>query len=105
VVGSRVRQGVDGRWTWRMDPAYITQRTRQGPPPRPNLWEALARITCPTLVIWAMESDVLSEQQARRMVETLPHGELVAVPDMVHAPTLREPAAVAALDRFLAHAT
>jgi esterase len=100
LVASRLRQESDGRWVWRMDPAYIQQRVEHGPPPRPPLWEALARITCPTLVVWATESDVLSEQQAHRMVKALPHGELVAVPDMVHAPTLREPAAVDALERF-----
>ena len=49
-----------------------------------------------------MESDVLSEAQARRMVEALPHGELVAVPGVGHAPTLTEPEATAALERFLA---
>jgi pimeloyl-ACP methyl ester carboxylesterase len=36
------------------------------------------------------------------MVGTLPQGELVAVPGVGHAPTLVEPQAVAALDRFLA---
>ena len=35
------------------------------------------------------------------MVEALPKGELVAVPGVGHAPTLVEPAVLAALDRFL----
>jgi pimeloyl-ACP methyl ester carboxylesterase len=48
-----------------------------------------------------MESDVLSEAQARRMVEALPHGELVAVPGVGHAPTLMEPVVLATLERFL----
>ena len=47
------------------------------------------------------ESDVLSEAQARRMVKVLPHGELVAVSGVGHAPTLAEPVALAALERFL----
>jgi len=42
-----------------------------------------------------------SETQARRMVEVLPHGELVAVPGVGHAPTLMEPVVLAALERFL----
>jgi pimeloyl-ACP methyl ester carboxylesterase len=53
------------------------------------------------MVVWGEESDVLSEAQARRMVEVLPRGELVAVPGIGHAPTLVEPAVLAALDRFL----
>jgi esterase len=96
-----LRQRSDGRWGWKMDPAYIRQRVQQGPPPRPALWPALQRIPCPTLVVWGMESDVLSEEQARRMVEVMPRGELVAVPGVGHAPTLVEPVALAALDRFL----
>jgi esterase len=96
-----LRHQPDGRWVWKMDPAYIRQRVQQGPPPRPALWPALQRITCPTLVVWGRESDVLSEVQARRMVDVLPQAELVAVPSVGHAPTLMEPVALAALERFL----
>jgi pimeloyl-ACP methyl ester carboxylesterase len=97
-----LRQRPDGRWGWKMDPAYIEQRVTRGAPPRPALWPALAALTCPTLVVWGTDSDVLSEAQARRMVTTLRQGELVAVPGVGHAPTLVEPTALAALDRFLA---
>jgi pimeloyl-ACP methyl ester carboxylesterase len=96
-----LRQRPDGRWVWKLDPAYIQQRIQQGAPPRPALWPALQRLPCPTLVVWGRDSDVLLEAQARRMVEVLPQGELIAVPDVGHAPTLVEPAALAALERFL----
>ena len=96
-----LRQRPDGRWIWKMDPEYIRQRVRVGAPQRPALWPALSRATCPTLVVWGSDSDVLSESQARRMVEALPKGELVTVPAVGHAPTLVEPAVVAALERFL----
>jgi len=84
-----------------MDPAYIEQRVQRGAPARPALWPVLERLACPTLVVWGTESDVLSEAQARRMVKALPRGELVAIPGVGHAPTLVEPAALAALERFL----
>jgi pimeloyl-ACP methyl ester carboxylesterase len=96
-----LRQRPDGRWIWKMDPAYIQQRVKIGPPERPALWPALQRVTCPTLVVWGSDSDVLSEAQAGRMVHTLADGELVTVPGVGHAPTLVEPAVVAALERFL----
>jgi pimeloyl-ACP methyl ester carboxylesterase len=96
-----LRQQPDGRWHWKLDPQYIQQRVQQGPPQRPALWPVLQRLSCPTLVVWGMESDVLSDAQARRMAETLPKGEMVAVPGVGHAPTLMEPAALAALERFL----
>ena len=96
-----LRQEPDGRWAWKMDPAYIRQRVEQGPPLRPALWPVLERLSCPTLVVWGAESDVLSEAQARRMVKSLPKGELVVVPGVGHAPTLVEPVVVDALERFL----
>jgi pimeloyl-ACP methyl ester carboxylesterase len=96
-----LRQQRDGTWGWKMDPAYIRQRVERGAPVRPNAWPALARLACPTLVVWGTDSDVLSEAQARRMVDTLPKGELLAVPGVGHAPSLVEPASLAGLDRFL----
>ena len=95
-----LRQRADGRWVWKMDPAYIRQRVERGPPARPPLWPALQALSCRTLVVWGTESDVLSEAQARRMVDRLPRGELVRVPGIGHAPTLVEPVVLVALDRF-----
>jgi pimeloyl-ACP methyl ester carboxylesterase len=97
-----LRQQPDGRWAWKMDPAYIEQRVRRGAPVRPQLWPALETLPCPTLVVWGTDSDVLSEAQAKRMTTALPKGELVAVPGVGHAPTLVEAPVLAALDRFLA---
>ena len=96
-----LRQRADGKWGWKMDPAYIRQRVEHGPPARPPLWPALQALGSPTLVVWGTQSDVLSEAQARRMVDVLPRGELVRVPGIGHAPTLVEPVVLAALDRFL----
>jgi esterase len=69
-----LRQRTDGRWVWKMDPAYIRQRVQHGAPPRPALWPVLKSLPCPTLVVWGTESDVLLEAQARRMVGVLPRG-------------------------------
>ncbi|MSP00237.1 MAG: alpha/beta hydrolase [Acetobacteraceae bacterium] len=96
-----LRERPDGKWGWKMDPAYISQRVERGAPVRPNLWPALARLACPTLVVWGTGSDVLSETQARRMVETLPKGELLEIPGVAHAPCLVEPASLAGLEHFL----
>jgi esterase len=96
-----LRQRADGKWRWKMDPAYIRQRVERGAPVRPPLWPALQALSCPTLVVWGTESDVLSEAQVLRMVDVLPRGELVRVPGIGHAPTLIEPVVLAALDRFL----
>jgi len=97
-----LRQRPDGRWAWKMDPAYIEQRVKRGAPARPQLWPALETLPCPTQVVWGTDSDVLSEAQAKRMAAALPKGELVSVPGVGHAPTLVEPSVLAALDRLLA---
>ena len=100
-----LRQDAGGRWVWKLDPAYVTDRAArivEDAPVRSAAWATLAKLECPTLVIWGSTSDVLSEGQARRMVETLPRGELAAVPDVGHAPTLVEPASLAAIEKLLA---
>src|SRR5215831_7580608 len=97
-----LRERHDGRWAWKMDPAYIEERIKQGPPKRPALWPVLETLPCPTQVVWGVTSDVLSEAQAKRMAAALPKGELVSVPGIGHAPTLVEPPVLAALDRLLA---
>jgi pimeloyl-ACP methyl ester carboxylesterase len=97
-----LRERPDGRWAWKMDPAYIEQRVKRGAPARPALWPALETLPCPTQVVWGTDSDVLSEAQAKRMAAALPKGELVGVPGVGHAPTLVEPSVLAALDRLLA---
>jgi esterase len=97
-----LRRRDDGRWIWKMDPQYVQQRVAQGPPVRPPLWPVLQGLSCPALVVWGEDSDVLSQSQARRMAEALPKGQLVSVPGVGHAPTLVEPVVLAALGRFLA---
>ena len=97
-----LKQSADGRWVWKMDPAYVTQRVTRGAPVRPAGWLSLAALQCPTLVVWGTDSDVLLEAQTRRMAETLPRGELVAVPGVGHAPTLVEPESLSAIERLLA---
>ncbi len=96
-----LRQQPAGSWAWKLDPAYIQQRVAHGAPVRPDLWPVLSTLACPALVVWGTASDVLSETQARRMVTTLPKGELLEIPGTVHAPSLVEPASVSGLDRFL----
>jgi esterase len=97
-----LRPGDGGRFYWKHDPEFQRQRVSKGTPTYGYLWDVLARLQMPVLVLWGTVSDVLSEAQARRMVEVLPHGELVSVPGVGHAPTLNEPEAVAGLERFLA---
>ena len=55
----------------------------------------------PVLSIRAQHSDVLTRAGQARMQAVLPEMTMVEVPGVGHAPTLGEPVAMAAIDRFL----
>ena len=78
------RELPDGRTGWRYD-VEIREARRRGDPVAPlDLWPALARIACPTLVVRATETDILDPDIARRMIETLPDGRLVEIERAQH---------------------
>lgn len=64
------------------------------------LFRKLAR-NRPTLLIRGATSDIISRDIAERMKRHAPDLELAEVENVGHAPTLDEPAAVAAIDKFL----
>jgi pimeloyl-ACP methyl ester carboxylesterase len=66
----------DGGLVWRSDPAAL-ERIMSGRVPAEERWDALGRVACPTLVVRGTRSNVLSEDVARRMVQTLPDGHLM----------------------------
>lgn len=69
----------------------------------PDLWpffDALSQR--PLLVIRGVHSDILSADTLAKMQERGPEMQAAIIPDRGHAPTLDEPEAVAAIDKFLA---
>jgi len=94
-----VRKNDVGVWVWKMDPAI--RLLTQTPPPL-DAWGNFSKITCPVLILRGQTSDVLSRAVADRMVAENKGAELVEVPDVGHAPVLTEPAAMDALETFLA---
>ena len=65
-----------GRLVWRSDPEAL-RRIMSGRMPAEDRWDALAAIACPTLVVRGTRSNVLDEDVARRMVQTLADGRLM----------------------------
>jgi pimeloyl-ACP methyl ester carboxylesterase len=68
------------RLIWRLDPAIFPLK----PDPPERSWEALAAIECPTLVVRAGESDLVTVECANRMVQALSHGESASVSNAGH---------------------
>lgn len=94
-----LRREADGRWAPKLDPAFRRlaapgdpeqARVREATSAR-TLWEALERVTCPTLVVRGAASDVLAPQTADRMEEMLPQGRLAVVPQAGHSVMVDNP--------------
>ncbi len=67
-----------------------------------DLWQAFGALAgLPVLSLRAERSDVLTPATQARMQAALPEMTVVEVPGVGHAPTLAEPVAMAAIDRFL----
>ena len=92
----------NGKLTWKYD-KVLRDQTRRGARNLPNLWPDLARITSPTLIVRGSESDVLSPEIAKRMLETLKDGRLVEIADAGHTVPGDQPEAfIKAVRAFLA---
>jgi len=94
-----LRPTADGGFTWKYDRG-IRDAIRTGRFTDPiDLWAAWAEITCPTLLVRGVASDVLSRETATRMLATCATAELVEVADAGHTVPGDQP------ERFLALVT
>ena len=88
-------QRPDGRWTFRYDVALRNNsgaRVLATPQEIEQDWQSLRQISCPTLLVRGAQSDILSPELARRMVESIPNCTLVEGPDSGHSVPLDNPA-------------
>lgn len=103
VVASLVLDEASGNLVFRFDPAIHQATGRAALVEIPFLWESLEHITCPTLVIRAEKSRMLSPEVAQQMIERLPHGKFVEIADAGHQVPLHQPDAFSnAIAEFLA---
>ncbi len=94
-----LRPTADGGFTWKYDRG-IREAIRTGRFSDPiDLWAAWREITCPTLLVRGVASDVLSRDTAERMLTTCPAAELAEVEDAGHTVPGDQP------ERFLALVT
>lgn len=103
----RVHHGLrrlpDGGLAWKYDRALRDTMRAGGRRETMDLWAPLGRITCPTLVVRGAESDILSPEIAKRMLDRLPDGRLVEIAGAGHTVPGDQPEAFAAAVRsFLA---
>ena len=99
-----LRQTPKGQWMWKYD-----QRHRGTVDPgaqerrRALLWEAVPKVSCPTLVVRGAESDVFHDEDAGRLAGALPRARWVRVEKAGHTVQGDNPAGLLVeLRRFLA---
>jgi pimeloyl-ACP methyl ester carboxylesterase len=82
LLRARIYHGLkrlpDGGLTWKYAKG-LRDMMRQGRRDAVDLWEPLARIPCPTLIVRGAESDILSPEVAQKMTERLPDGRVVEI--------------------------
>jgi pimeloyl-ACP methyl ester carboxylesterase len=89
----------DGRFAPKLDPGLMAAGRGESPEVQAEraraanraLWKALAKVSCPTLVVRGAASDVLSPETADRMEEVLPKGSLAIVPQASHSVMIDNP--------------
>ena len=74
------RELANGKIGWKYDIAIRQQRRQDTPaPPQQDMWPVAQSIPCPTLIVRGTETDLLSPETAKRMVDTMPNAQLVEV--------------------------
>jgi pimeloyl-ACP methyl ester carboxylesterase len=95
----RVRHGLrplaGGGFEWKYDKVLRDMMRQGGRRDTIDLWEPLRRITAPTLLVRGAESDVLSADVAKRMIDALPDGRLVEITGASHTVPADQPEAFA----------
>lgn len=88
-IESRLRHNLkqlpDGTWTWKYDPQLRSPRRPIGSGLTTNLWDDVAKIRCPTLILKGGESDILSAESAIKLQGAIPGSELVVIPGAGHS--------------------
>ena len=76
---------------------------QRGMGPRPDSVPTLARIACPTIVIFGDEDQIVPLGEGQRMAQTIKGARMVRIPGAGHLPNLENPAAFnSALSTFFA---
>ena len=79
-----LRESPDGRYRWHWDPRFVSGEGPAEITDRARLFRAASQIHVPSLVVRGRESDILSEEGVRELLDHLPDGEFVDVSGAGH---------------------
>jgi pimeloyl-ACP methyl ester carboxylesterase len=93
----------NGNWTWKYDRALRSGQRSFDASALLDLWDDVAKVTCPTLVLKGGESDILSNEGAEKLRDAIPGSRLAVIPGAGHSVMGDNPLAfVEAVRGFLA---
>ena len=96
------RELPNGKIGWKYDILIREQRRNNTVPPSEDLWPSLTNITCPTLIVRGVHTDILASDVAERMLETLPDSRMVEIEQAGHMVFEDNPSDfIAAIKEFL----
>jgi esterase len=104
---NNVRKTPAGSWIWKYDPRIRRpdptvpdeEVARHWEERRQQLWSAISRLTCPTLVVRGGDSDMFFEEDAERALAALIDGRRVTIPGASHTVQSDRPVELAAAIR------
>lgn len=88
MVKHRMKENWAGRWVFRHDPELywiVDDAPGWSKEDSKQVWEQLASISCPTLLLRGAESDLLSSEAAGRITAAIPNATLVEIPGAGHS--------------------
>jgi pimeloyl-ACP methyl ester carboxylesterase len=100
MMESSFRRLPNGKVTTHYDPTIVRQF--QGTSNDFHLWDRYDRITCPTLLLRGVNSDLLTEEMITKMTTRGPDLSVHRCEGCGHAPSLNVPEQIAPVETFLA---
>ncbi len=79
-----IRQGPDGKWTWKYDRVMRQPDRNERTWSNEQLWECVRKIDCPTLVVRGDRSDIFADETMRKMQEVIANCRTVTIANAGH---------------------
>jgi pimeloyl-ACP methyl ester carboxylesterase len=90
-VSHNLRKTADGKLTYKWDKALRDGTATRDDYTSDDQWEAWRKLRGPILLVRGADSDILSEETTKRMLEENPNARLATVADCGHSITLDRP--------------
>ena len=79
-----LRQGEDGRYYWHWDPRLMQHVSGLGETLYQRQLNAASKLTLPVLLIRGQQSEIVSSESARELLELVPHAKYTDIADAAH---------------------